>query len=168
MALELDDYNNAARWEPFRSACHSFGLLAGCWFTDGQNMGLTPLDADFTIAEVESESDRQGAINAAPYLPDIPRAILTNFTPMTDAQGVPVPENAAPLIAAGYECLTEAYMGVNPNASPERLDFRATQQLGWHRSAPVFGVYDKDYDFYDQYRDQWPGWGDYTAEYVDL
>ena len=35
-ALELDDYNNAERWGPFRLACQSVGLKAGPWYTKGR------------------------------------------------------------------------------------------------------------------------------------
>ena len=132
-------------------------------------MALTPADADFTIAEVESEQDRIGAIAAAPNLPPIPKAIVTNFSPMTDAQGVPQPEKAEPLIAAGWRCLTESYLADNPNATPERLDFTATVKLGWPSSQPVFGVYEsKPLSSYASYFDKWAGWSVYTSEYLDL
>lgn len=94
----------------------------------------------------------------------VPRAIITNFSPLVSAQGVPLPERAAPLIAHGFHCLTEAYLGDNPNATPENLDFRA-KQLGWTRSAPAFGVYNKPVAEYDAWKN-WPGCSDYLAEYV--
>lgn len=164
--LELDDYNNAPRWETFRAACHAEGMLAGPWFTEGANTALTPPDADFTIAECESENDRLGAIASAPSLPSaMPRAIVTNFTPMTDDQGVPLWHKAAPLVEQGWTCLTEAYMGDNPNASPERLHYRATVQLGFPSSQPVFGVWNKPLAEYGQWM-TWPGWSAYLAEYL--
>ncbi len=164
--LELDDYGNDQRWGAFRHACHAEGLLAGPWFTEGGNIVNTPADADFTIAEVESESDRLGAIAAAPSLPPMPRAVITNFTPMTDGQGVPQPEKAAPLIAAGYECLTESYEGDSPGMNPDDMNFRATVQLGWRRSQPVYGIWNKPFEEYAQYDARWPARSYYLSEYL--
>jgi hypothetical protein len=169
-ALELDDYDNAERWGPFHHACISAGIRPGPWFTEGGNIVNTPPDAHFTIAEVESEQDRLGAIAGAPAIPSTVkrRAILTNFTPMTDGQGVPQPDKAKPLIDAGYDCLTECYMGEPNGASlnPEQMNFRATVQLGWQRSQPVFGVYNKPLSEYAQQIQNWPAHGLYLAEYV--
>jgi hypothetical protein len=167
-ALELDDYDNAGRWGPFRFACQSLGLKSGPWFTSG-DVSATPPDADFTIAEVESEEKRLKAIASAPSLPPgMRKAIITNFTPMTDGQGVPQPEKAAPLIALGYECLTECYMGDSGGNSlnPDEMNFRATVQLGWPRSQPVFGVYNKPLAEYGPFMGKWPAYGLYLAEYV--
>lgn len=164
-ALELDAYDNAARWGPFRLSCQAAGLKAGPWFTEGGNVSQTPTDADFTIAEVESEEDRQGVL-AATVPAGIRKAIITNFTPMTDGQGVPQPEKAAPLIAAGWECLTEAYLGDSPGMNPDDMNFRATQQLGWPRSQPVFGIWNYPLSGYQQYVERFPAFGIYLAEYL--
>ena len=163
-ALELDDYDNLERWGPFRAACHSAGLKAGPWYTDGGNVALTPTDADFTIAECESEGDRQGIL-AAPR-PSVRHAIITNFTPMTDGNGVPQPEKAKPLIDLGYECLTESYIGDSPGMNPDDMNFRATQQLGWARSQPVLGIYNAPLADYQQYVSRFPAYGIYLAEYL--
>ena len=166
-ALELDDYDNEQRWGPFRLSCQSAGLKAGPWYTDGANVRNTPTDADFTIAECESEGDRQGIL-AATVPAGMRKAIITNFTPMTDGQGVPQPEKAAPLIEAGWECLTECYMGEPNGASlnPDSMNFRATQQLGWPRSQPVFGVYNYPLSGYQPYMTRFPAYGVYLAENV--
>ena len=166
-ALELDDYNNAERWGPFRASCQAAGLKAGPWWTKGENVSQTPTDADFTIAEVESEGDRQGVLSAT--VPQgMRKAIITDFTPMTDGQGVPVPENAKPLIDAGWECLTECYMGEpgGENRNPDNMNFRATQQLGWARSQPVFGLYNAPMTTYDPYKGRFPAYGIYLAENI--
>ena len=166
--LELDDYNNAPRWAEFRTACHAFGLLAGPWFTEGGNVALTPTDSDFTIAEAESENDRLGILAAMGSLPEgMRRAVVTNFTPFSDASGY-LPEKAAPLIENGWECLTEAYLNEGPTLTPERLHFTATQKLGWPSSQPVFGTYGgwglEDYEPYFG----WPGWSCYLSEYLEF
>lgn len=166
-ALELDDYDNAERWGPFRASCQAEGLKAGPWYTDGANVAGTPTDADFTIAECESEGDRQGIL-AATLPVEMRKAIITNFTPMTDGQGVPQPGNAAPLIAAGWECLTECYMGEANGASlnPDNMNFRACSQLGWPRSQPVFGLYNAPMSTYQPYIGRFPAYGVYLAENV--
>lgn len=165
-ALELDDHSNAPRWSDFRQACHNVGMLAGPWFTEGGNVSLTPVNADFTIAEMEGPGDYDGIIASIPSLPNIPRAIVTNFgTPLSDAQGKYHPEKAKPLIDAGFRCLTEAYMADNPQATPDRLDFTA-KQLGWPSSQPVFGVYgEKKLSAYSEWFD-WSGWSVYLSEYL--
>lgn len=148
---------------------HAVGSKAGPWWTEGAQIMNTPGDADFAIAELEGQGDYDGIINAinAGTLPTCRKAVVTNFNvPLTDANGVPQPQSAAPLIAAGFECLTEAYMNENPNATPNNLDLMA-KQLGWPRSQPVFGVYSGPISLYDPWRD-WPGYSMYSAEYLPL
>jgi hypothetical protein len=165
LALELDDYGNAARWPAFRESCHASEILAGPWFTDGGNIAQTPADADFAIAELESEDDYRGiiAVRDAGTLPSCPKAVITNFTPLTDAQGVPLPQKAKPLIDAGFRCLTEAYLGDNPNARPDRLAFTASQ-LGWPMAQPMFGIYNKPLADYVGWMQG--GWSVYLCEYL--
>ncbi len=93
-------------------------------------------------------------------------AIITNFTPMTDGNGVPQPEKAKPLSDLGYECLTESYIGDSPGMNPDDMNFRATQQLGWSRSQPVFGIYNATLSDYQQYVSRFPAYGIYLAEYL--
>jgi hypothetical protein len=98
-------------------------------------------------------------------LPDCPLAVATNFNvPLVNAQGIPQPAAAAPLIAAGFDCLTEAYLGDNANATPDRLDFTG-RVLGWPTTQPIFGVYNAPRETYDPWR-AWPGASDYLVEYV--
>lgn len=164
-ALEIDDYNNAFRWPVFKFECESHGVLPGVWITVGGNLYMTPPDAPFAIAECEGPGDYDGIINhingtASGPLPTCPLAICTNFnTPLT------TPEAAAPLINAGFWCLTESYLNENLNATPDNMD-RKARFLGWPTSQPVFGVYDAIYPA-PTYA-QWHGWPgvDYLGEYV--
>lgn len=166
-ALEIDDpnYNNLPRWPDFKWECESHGILPGVWVTEGGNIYMTPADAPFAIAEVEGPGDYEGVVNVingvgAGPLPTCSLAVCTNFnTPLT------TPAAAAPLIDAGFSCLTEAYLNENLNATPDNLDLMA-RNLGWATSQPVFGVYDATYPAptYEQWHD-WPG-VDYLGEYV--
>jgi hypothetical protein len=115
------------------------------------------------VAEVESEGDRQGCLNADQVgLPPIPKAVLMNGTAFTDPQGVPIPANAAPLIAGGWKCLVEAYAGGETAPPPQMMNLAA--QLGWPKSQPVFGVHDMPLSFYAPWMQG--GWGVYLAEYL--
>lgn len=166
-ALELDDFGNSARWGPFRANCLEQGIAPGIWVTEGLNLHGTPEDAHFMIAELESESDYRGimeCLSMGEILPPIPRAVITHFGPI-DPGNIGLDkarEKVAPLIEAGFHCLTEAYLGDNPNATPDNLDFRA-RQLGWPRSSPVFGVYNKPASAYENWF-WWEGSSDYLAE----
>jgi hypothetical protein len=148
LALEIDDYGNAGRWPAFRDACYAHGVIAGVWCTDGWNLTMTPADAEFVIAELESPGDYDGII--ANPTPTIPHAVITNFSPFWDHGRDP-----APLIERGYVCQTEAYLGDNPNATPDNLH-QAAQHFGWASSQPAFGVYNAPLFLYDQWKD-WPG-----------
>lgn len=130
--------------------------MYGVWVTDGWNLPMTPPDSQFVIAELESAGDYDGIL--AHPTPSIPHAVLTSFSPFWDSGRDP-----APLIAAGWYCQTEAYMGDNPNAAPDRMNGSA-QQLGWSTSQPCFGVHNAPLSAYDQWKD-WPGC-DYLGEYV--
>lgn len=124
---------------------------------------MTPADAHFTIVEIESEGDYLGVVAAA--TPTVPHAICTNFTPL-DPGVIGLEEaraKAKVLIDRGFFCQTEAYLGDNPNASPDALHQRATQ-LGWSSSQPVFGVHNASLSTYAPWMG-WPG-ADYLGEYV--
>lgn len=134
--------------------------------TEGAHINLTPADAGFAIAEVEGPGDYEGVMNAitAGTLPSCPKAIITNFNIPIVQGGAPVPSAAKPLIDAGFLCLTEAYMGDNPNATPDNLD-RLARGCGWKSSQPVFGVYNEPLITYSPWMG-WPGWSAYLAEYL--
>jgi hypothetical protein len=145
------------------------GLRAGVWFTDGGNIRLTPSDADFAIAEVEGPGDYDGVMASFQNLPACPKGIVTNFNTPLYTDGTPEGNQAAraaaaPLINAGFTCLTEAYIGDNPNATPPNLDVYG-RFLGWPTTQPVFGLYNEPMTSYDQYKG-FPGWSVYLAEYV--
>jgi hypothetical protein len=102
-------------------------------------------------------------------LPSCPKGIVTNFNHPLYNDGTPAGEHsarlaAAPHISAGFTCLTEAYIGDNPNATPPNLD-RVGRNLGWPTTQPVFGLYNEPMTTYDQYKN-FPGWSSYLAEYV--
>lgn len=161
-SLEYDDYGNDARWSTFKSECHLNGLVAGVWFTNSQNLGSCPTDADFVVAELEDDDDYRGCVSAINTLPSIPRAVITNFNPLVDATGYR-PDKAKVLIDGGYKCLTECYMSVSTNFSPDRMDFAGRVMLGWPATQPVFGTYGKPLSEYSQWMKG--GWGVYLAEY---
>ena len=159
--LEHDDFGNAARWPDFKDACYAHGLLAGVWMTDSWNLVNCPVDAQFVIGEIESEGDRQGAINAIGKLPEIPKAVLISGTAFSDPLGAPQPDKAKPLIDAGYSCLVEVYPD-ETNEAPQ-MAFLA-QQLGWPSSQPVFHSGQRPLSYYQPWMEG--GWGCYLAEYV--
>lgn len=154
LCLEIDDYGNAARWPEFRDGCNAHGLLAGVWPTDAWNLHMTPADAAFVIAELESPGDYNGIL--ANPTPQIPHAVITNFVPFADYGLDPVP-----IIQRGYVCITEAYLGDNPNATPDNLHARA-KGYGWASSQPAFGLYNAPLSTYAPWMN-WPGC-DYLAE----
>lgn len=143
-------------------------MLAGAWFTEGGKIRETPHDADFSIAELEGPGDYDGIIAAINdgALPTCPVAVCTNFNHPIWPGDPNAPAMAAPLINAGFKCLTEAYMGDNPNASPDNLN-QSARVLGWQHSQPVFGVYNKPLHEYAPWQD-WGGWSAYLAEYLPL
>jgi hypothetical protein len=170
LALELDDFEtglfNRHIWPSVRDQCHAHNLIPGVWFTEGGNIRHTPADAEFSIAELEGPGDYDGIVSAINdlALPDCSLAVCTNFNiPLTDPQGVPQPDKAKILIDAGFTCLTECYLGDNPNATPDRLDWTAWR-LGWPASQGVAGVYNSPISAYDEWKD-WP-LADYLGEYV--
>lgn len=88
----------------------------------------------------------------------MPHAVITNFNTI-DA------ERAAPLIEAGFSCITEAYLGDNPQATPDNLDNDARHR-GWAYTIPAFGVWNKPLQEYQQWFG-WPqGWCVYLGENV--
>lgn len=142
------------------------------WFTEGGNIEYTPADAGFSIAELEGQGDYDGVVRVISEgkLPSCPIAVVTNFNvPLTNSSGAPQPAYSAPLVNAGFKCLTEAYMNENPNATPDNMNVMA-RNLGWAHSQPVFGVYPVSGNpppSYDQWKN-WAGWSAYLAEYLPL
>lgn len=165
LALELDAFDNEPRWPAFASACRNEGVSPGIWTTDGGEVYRTPADSDFLIAEVEGPGDLAGLVSELPNLPPIPRAIVTTFYGFQSASKPYDPALAKPLIDEGFRCLTECYIGANPNTTPENMDGIA-KQLGWKTSQPVFGIFaGKTLADYQQWQD-WPGCSVWLAEFV--
>jgi hypothetical protein len=164
-ALELDDYGNAARWDEFRFECVDHNVMPGIWTTEGGAIVNTPADAYFAIAELEGPGDYDGIMRVINdgQLPNCSLAVCANFNAPLATPGELHPDKAAPLIAAGFSCLTECYMGDNPAGTPDAMDSTA-RRLGWATSQPVFGLYNAPPSTYAQWQD-WPG-VDYLAENV--
>lgn len=127
----------------------------------------TPADAMFTVAEIESEGDRLGVLNAnAIGMPaGIPKAVLITQTAFdtTGADGVTRldPSKAAPLIAAGWKCLVEAYPG--ETADPPAMEAMA-KALGWPKVQSVFGLHQRPLSYFAPWMKG--GWGVYLGEYL--
>jgi len=183
-ALELDDFGNEERWPAYAEACEAVDVLPGAWVTEGAKIAEVPLDASFAIAECEGPGDYDGIMAAIKHqmLPSCPKAIITNFGGLIvkDANedllvggetNVPASRaRAAPLVDAGFECLTEVYIrddAGNPTGkTAESMDFIAREQLGFARSQPVFGIFGgATLPDYAQWFG-WPGWSVYPIEAV--
>lgn len=137
------------------------GVVPGVWFTDSWNIGETPQDAYFTVGEVEGEGDRQGILNAPAF--SVPKAVLISGTAFTDSSGVPIPAQAQPLIQAGWKCLVECYRNETTDYPPDMVKL-ATEQLGWPRAQPVFGVHNAPLSHFKPWMQG--GWGVYLGEYL--
>lgn len=68
---------------------------------------------------------------------DIAKGVVTNFAPFVHHDGKPWPQKAAPLIAAGYACVTENFVTESPNSVPANTDHYAKTNLGWARTQPM-------------------------------
>lgn len=174
VALEYDDFDNAARWASFKAGVEAKGLRAGVWFTEGGNIGRTPDDASFVLPEVESPNDYYGLLDAidANEVPDIERLVVTNFGGIIvkDYNGVTnIPASKARakvLIDAGFGLMTECYIGDDPNMTPPAQEFIGVSQLGWSKAYPCFGVYGAaSWDTYQPWHNV-PGRSVYLAEYL--
>lgn len=107
----------------------------------------------------------------------MPKAIVSNVWVIKRPDGSTDIEatlsTAAPLVEAGFHCLTEVYIrgddGHHTGHTPERLAFTAMRDLGFapDRVQPCFGIFGgaKPAD-YDQWRGEYPGWSDYPVEHT--
>lgn len=114
------------------------------------------------IGELESEGDYQGCVNAIGRLPDIPKAVVTNFTPLATPQGTPIVDKGRVLVDAGFTCLTECYIGDAPSTTPPNQAHFASH-FGWQAPQPVFGIYNKPLSAYADWMQG--GWSTYLGEY---
>lgn len=175
LALEMDDFGNAARWPAFRDACIAAAIKPGVWFTNGQNVWQTPPDAGFLIAEVEGDPDRLGVEANLPRLSfRIPKAVISNFGGfiVKDANGVTdIPasmEKARKIREAGWTMIVEVYK-FDDNGNPtgktwESMSDIARKQLGFTSVQPAYGLFRGatllDYDL------TVPGWSAYLLEHI--
>lgn len=137
-----------------RLECENAGLVFTVWLTRPFT-GTTARHAAVStgckglILEGEIPSHRPEAVDWVDVifhtqdLP-IPKAIVTNFAPFVKQDGSPWPEKAAPLIEAGWYCITENFISETPTATPERTDFYATRNLGWPETQPMIEGWDMD------------------------
>ena len=154
-----------------KSACASSGLVFTIWLTrpfDPDTVRKACIDARPQGISLEAEIpgfvpeavDWQACVDAIADIP-IYKSVVTNFAPFVNEQGYPDPSKSKPLVDAGWACLTEAYLGEAPNASPENLDWYARTHLGWTEIQPVIGIYGgktfDDYPTRNNYRN-WSVW----------
>lgn len=175
VALEYDDFQNESRWPAFRDACRAAGVKAGSWVTQGGNLRISPVDADFYVAEIEGDKDYWGVMDSIAHIdPFKPRAIITTFDGLLvlkadgSLDGEASRARCKPLNDAGFDVQTEFYLsGLEPDAQPVGLEFVARTHCGFTTSvSPVFGYFGgygpADYA---KWADT-PGWGVWLAEFL--
>lgn len=173
--MEWDDFGNDKVWPYFKYALLEEGLVPGVWFTNGGNIRLTPADAGFAIAEDEGVSDRQGIIDAIPYLdPAMPKAVVSNMWVIKKNDGSGETDIAAslastrPLVEAGFSGISEVYIrndsGAPTGVTPDSLAYIARNHLGYKRVQPVFGIFGgAKVPDYERWRIS-GAWSDYVVE----
>lgn len=182
VCMEYNDYGNAARAPAVKAAVEANGDAFTIWLTrdfsaaQARQAAVESGCSGIALeAEIPSENapgvDNPQAVNWPEMiftLKDLPitKAVVTNNAPFVHHDGTPWPEKVAPLVAAGWSCLTEAYdLDGDPTQWIERRDFFA-KQCGWQETQPVIGLYGgrtlADFPTRNQYRN-WSAW---AAEYV--
>lgn len=171
MCFEWNDHGNEARGPDVRNACLAHDLVFTIWLTrpfDAQSVRQAVLASGCSGISLEAEIpgfvdeavDWQACVDAIADL-DVHKSVVTNFAPFVDVNGYPVPAKAAPLVEAGWKCLTECYLGEAPNSTPENQDYYARANLGWPATQPVIGIYGgktfDDYPTRGNYRN-WSVW----------
>lgn len=166
-----NDYGNANQVQAMTEACSSSGLVFTIWLTrpfDAGTVRQACLESGAAGVSLEAEIpghvpeavDWQACVDGISDL-QIAKSVVTNFAPFVDVNGYPDPSKSKPLVDAGWACLTEAYLGEAPLATPENLDYYARAHLGWTETQPVLGIYGgktlDDYPTRDNYRN-WSVW----------
>lgn len=130
IALEVTP-ENATRVDALQVACAAAGLDFGVWEVCDKLLGSSPIPqrAQFYLANVE-----RGDALFRPSPLAVPRGVVTNFG------GIETVAKAQAYIDAGYDCLPEAYVADNPQATIPAQKWEAYWR-GWHTSYPVVGVY---------------------------
>lgn len=180
--MEWNDFGNSSRSLEVKTACDKYGLIYTIWMT-----------RNFSAAEARQavvESQAAGFIAEAEIPPEIDtntpnpqeqnwpelvfelndlnifKAVATNFAPFVYHDGKPWPQKAAPLINAGWHCLTECYLSESPSGTPDRRDFYAKVNLGWSETQPILGLYGgKTFDDYPT-RNNYRNWSVWDANSV--
>lgn len=134
-----------------KQACFEVGLKLVVW-----DRYYTPENAFFKAdaaidywkpdafaANIEDRGDwRSFASGLAAAHPALPRAVWTDFNGAgADGQGGYVRGEAEPWWAAGFVCITEAYVCVNPPGTPEMMDWTARTHLGFPEVFASVGIY---------------------------
>ena len=170
--MEWNQWGNSQRAAAVKAACDANDLVFTIWFTRSGQAGN---DMDFTPAEARKaivESNAAGFLGEAEIPPELTggipnpqeqnwpdliheledlnifKGVVTNFAPFVHNDGRPFPEKAAPLVAAGWACVTECFISESPNATPARTDFFAKNSLGWAETQPMV-EYDRLADYGD-------------------
>lgn len=141
VSLQWDDPRNHGLAGALREALEDRGLSFGVWESKPVpgTRAVEETGASHYIAQAEAPEPWSEIAASAP---DVPRAVVTTFHGLGAlSDGAYDPAVAAPVVDGGFHCLTEAYYGVSPNWTPDRLDFTGTQQLGWPQTQPVIGVF---------------------------
>lgn len=164
ITLEWNQHGNSTRGAAVKQECDRVGLVFTIWFT---RSGQPENDMDFTPAEARKaivESGCKGFLAEAEIPPelgggvpnpqeqnwpaliheleglDIPKGVVTNFSPFVHHDGTPYREKSAPLIAAGWSCLTECFISEHASATPANGDDYAKRVLGWPETQPMVEV----------------------------
>lgn len=134
--------------DAMREACHDHGLTFGVWEAEPQPgtgaAAVHAAQADHYIAQAETPRDWPTIVRdfRVEYPEPFPAAVVTTFHGIGALPDETYdPETSRPVIDAGFHCLTEAYVGVSANWTPDRLDFTGTKQFGWPRTQPTIGVF---------------------------
>lgn len=147
-----------------RMECENAGLVFTVWLTRPFTPLMAREVADVSscagiILEGEIPPGRPESVDWEHVVEEFssypwPKAVVTNFAPFVDTQtGLPRPDISAPLIDAGWHCITENFISETPTATPERTDFYATRNLGWAETQPMIeGLRIADYGDLSRFR----------------
>lgn len=155
-----------------RDECHALGLTCGVWESEPQPgtgaVAVLQAGADHYIAQAETPRDWPTIVSMfrAAY-PTLPAAVVTTFGGIGAKADGYDKTISAPVIEAGFRCLTESYPNANAGSTPDRMGWTATAQLGWENAQPTIGVWG-GYPF-RSYIDLWnlqahPGYWVWLAE----
>lgn len=144
VALQWDDAKNHPQALALRDAVMQAGLDFVVWEAfpspgSGAN-AVRAWQADAYIAQ--AEQPQPWAEIVAAFDVKVPAAVVTTFAGIgATASGDYDPAVSAPVRAAGWECLTEAYVNEDAHWTPDALDFVGVQKLGWPHTHPVIGLW---------------------------